>query len=107
MKMLDQLKNAGYVVHYQLMNAMDYRVPQERYRVFVIGIRRDINVNYQFPEPDISCFITLRQAIGEITEEPRKYISEPVIDEYDQWLNHDVYMGPFDDRYMARNRVRG
>ena len=24
MKMLDQLRNAGYVVHYQLMNAMDY-----------------------------------------------------------------------------------
>ena len=49
----------------------------------------------------------MRQAIGEITEEPRKYISEPVIAEYDQWLNHDVYMGPFDNRYMARNRVRG
>ena len=107
MKMLDQLKNAGYVVHYQLMNAMDYHVPQERYRVFVVGIRMDIDVNYQFPEPDTSCFITLRQAIGEIAEEPRKYISEPVNAEYDHWLNHDVYMGPFDDRYMARNRVRG
>lgn len=107
MKMLDQLRNAGYVVHYQLMNAMDYHVPQERYRVFVVGIRRDIDVNYQFPEPDTYSFITLRQAIGEITEEPRKYISEPVNAEYGQWLNHDVYMGPFDDRYMARNRVRG
>lgn len=107
MKILEQLKSAGYVVHYKLMNAMDYHVPQERYRVFVVGIRRDIEVNYQFPEPDTSCFITLRQAIGEITEEPRKYISEPVNAEYGQWLNHDVYMGPFDDRYMARNRVRG
>lgn len=100
MKMLGQLKNAGYVVHYQLMNAMDYHVPQERYRVFVVGIRRDIDVNYQFPEPDTSCFITLRQAIGEITEKPRKYISEPVNAEYGQWLNHDVYMGPFDDRQL-------
>lgn len=106
-KMLGQLKDAGYVVHYQLMNAAHYYVPQERFRVFVVGIRNDIDVNYQFPEPDTSCFITLRQAIGGITEEPRKYISEPVNAEYDQWLNHDVYMGPFDDRYMARNRVRG
>lgn len=107
MKMLDQLKNAGYVVHYQLMNAMDYHVPQERYRVFVVGIRRDIDVNYQFPEPDNSCFIALRQAIGDITEEPRKYTSERVDSRYDKWLNHDVYMGPFDERFMARNRVRG
>ena len=107
MKMLDQLKNAGYVVHYQLMNAMDYHVPQERYRVFVVGIRRDIDVNYQFPQPDNSCFIALRQAIGDITEEPRKYTSERVDTRYDKWLNHDVYMGPFDDRFMARNRVRG
>lgn len=107
MKMLDQLRNAGYVVHYQLMNSLDYRVPQERYRVFVIGVRNDIEVNYQFPAPDTSCVITLRQAIGEITDEPRKYISEPVNTEYGKWLNHDVFMGPFDDRYMARNRVRG
>lgn len=107
MKMLDQLRNAGYVVHYQLMNSLDYRVPQERYRVFVIGVRNDIEVNYQFPAPDTSCVITLRQAIGEITDEPRKYISEPVNTEYGKWLNHDVFMGPFDERYMARNRVRG
>lgn len=106
-KMLGQLKDAGYVVHYQLMNAAHYYVPQERFRVFVVGIRNDIDVNYQFSEPDTSCFITLRQAIGEITEEPRKYTSELVDMEYEKWLNHDVYMGPFDDRYMARNRVRG
>lgn len=49
----------------------------------------------------------MRQAIGEITEEPRKYTLELVDMEYEKWLNHDVYMGPFDDRYMARNRVRG
>ena len=95
------------VFYFQLMNAMDYHVPQERYRVFVVGIRRDIDVNYQFPQPDNSCFIALRQAIGDITEEPRKYTSERVDTRYDKWLNHDVYMGPFDERFMARNRVRG
>lgn len=106
-KMLGQLKDAGYVVHYQLLNAAHYYVPQERFRVIVVGVRNDIDVKYQFPKPDTSCFITLRQAIGEITEEPRKYTSELVDMEYEKWLNHDVYMGPFDYRYMARNRVRG
>lgn len=106
MAMLDELRDAGYVVHYQLMNAMDYHIPQERYRVIVVGIRNDLSVDYHFPKPDIPCFITLRQAIGDIKDSPREYISEPVNTEYGKWLNHDVYMGAFDDKFMARNRVR-
>lgn len=106
MAMLDELRDAGYVVHYQLMNAMDYHVPQERYRVIVVGIRSDLATDYHFPKPDIPCFITLRQAIGDITENPKEYISKSVNTEYGKRLNHDVYMGPFDDKFMARNRVR-
>lgn len=104
--MLEELRDAGYVVHYQLMNTMHYHIPQERYRVIVVGIRNDISVSYHFPEPDEACCITLRQAIGDIKEQPREYISEPVNTEYGMWLNHDVYMGAFDQKYMARNRVR-
>jgi len=106
MAMLGELRDAGYVVHYQLMNAMDYHIPQERYRVIVVGIRNDIPVDYHFPKPDESCFISLRQAIGDITESPREYQSEPVDVQYGKWLNHDVYMGEFDQKFMARNRVR-
>ncbi|QGH02316.1 DNA (cytosine-5-)-methyltransferase [Streptococcus dysgalactiae] len=47
------LENAGpgYKVKYQLLKASDYGVPQNRYRVIIVGIRSDINVDYQFPEP--------------------------------------------------------
>ncbi|OFH01751.1 DNA (cytosine-5-)-methyltransferase [Listeria monocytogenes] len=41
----------GYKVKYQLLKASDYGVPQNRYRVIIIGVRSDINVEYQFPEP--------------------------------------------------------
>lgn len=106
MTMLEKLRDAGYVVNYQLMNSMHYHIPQERYRVIVVGFRNDIHTSYHFPEPDKSNPITLRQAIGDITESPREYISEPVHMEYSKWLNHDIYIGAFDQKYMARNRVR-
>lgn len=50
----------------------------------------------------------MRQAIGDITEQPRMYQDgEMVNQEYSKYLNHDVYCGDFDERFMARNRVRG
>lgn len=106
MGMLDNLKEAGYVVHYSLLNTMYYHIPQERYRVIVVGIRNGININYHFPIPDYNSVISLKQAIGDIQEEPRMYTQEIVDLNYTKFLNHDVYMGPFDAKFMARNRVR-
>lgn len=41
----------GYNVKYKLLKASDYGVPQNRYRVFIVAFRNDLNVDYQFPEP--------------------------------------------------------
>lgn len=38
-----------YKVSYQLLNAADYGIPQQRERVFLVGIRDDLAVNWQFP----------------------------------------------------------
>lgn len=46
-----ELKKVGYATFYKLLNASDYGVPQNRFRVFIIGIRKDINCDFQFPEP--------------------------------------------------------
>lgn len=40
-----------YDVRFKVMNAADYGVPQQRQRVFVVGFRSDLHVDYQFPEP--------------------------------------------------------
>ncbi len=40
-----------YRVSYHLANAADYGVPQLRHRVFVVGIRNDVDVHWSFPEP--------------------------------------------------------
>lgn len=40
----------GYKITYKLLNAADYGVPQKRERVFFIGIREDIEVDFEFPD---------------------------------------------------------
>ena len=34
-----------------MLNAKDYGIPQNRERVFIISIRKDIDKGYEFPEP--------------------------------------------------------
>lgn len=40
-----------YKVVTQLVNAADYGVPQQRWRVFIVGFRCDIDAEWSFPEP--------------------------------------------------------
>lgn len=41
---------ADYNVVFRLLNAADYGVPQKRQRVFLVGFRSDLGVNWSFPE---------------------------------------------------------
>jgi DNA (cytosine-5)-methyltransferase 1 len=105
---LNNLTEAGYNVRFSVMNAADYGVPQDRIRVFVVGIRDDLSITYRFPDPITpnDNHITLKQAIGDIKEQPKFYNKETVKKEYDLLWNHDCYSGPYDKKYMARNRIR-
>lgn len=49
---LASLEATGYNNYWQVLNAKDYGVPQNRERVFIISIRKDIDHGlFQFPEP--------------------------------------------------------
>ena len=50
-KIEDEFSDAGYRVVHKLLHAVDYGVPQRRERVIIVGIRQDIDVNYEFPIP--------------------------------------------------------
>ena len=50
-KYLVSLQQLGYNNYWQIMNAKDYGIPQNRERVFVLSIRRDVDKGYEFPEP--------------------------------------------------------
>ena len=61
------LSECGYNITYELLNAADYKIPQDRFRVFFVGIRTDIQNKFSFPEATTTTPITLRQAIGSST----------------------------------------
>ena len=48
---LESLEAAGYNNYWKVLNAKDYGIPQNRERVFIISIRKDIDKGYEFPEP--------------------------------------------------------
>jgi len=49
---LDSLDSAGYNNYWQVLNAKKYGIPQNRERVFIVSIRKDIdNGNFEFPQP--------------------------------------------------------
>ena len=104
---LHMFREAGYRVKYELLNAADFRVPQDRLRVFIVGIRDDIQSEYFFPPKVSAKPITLLQAIGDLKTQPTAYLNEMVNQKYDGILNHDYYAGGYDAKFMARNRVRG
>lgn len=49
---LKALEAIGYNNYWKVLNAKDYGVPQNRERVFVVSIRKDVDTHgYTFPEP--------------------------------------------------------
>ena len=39
----------GYDYKFDVLNAADYGIPQTRRRLFVVGFRKDLNLNFNFP----------------------------------------------------------
>lgn len=48
---LKDFEDLGYKVKYKILNAADYGVPQTRLRVIIVGVRNDIDFDYQYPAP--------------------------------------------------------
>lgn len=99
-------EEAGYEMHIQLLNANDYDVPQDRLRVFYVGFRKDLKVNFQFPEP-LSHKPTLKDTIYDLKDN-----AIPTLDKNKtngdkcKFPNHEYMTGSFSTIYMSRNRVR-
>ena len=48
---LESLEQAGYNNYWQVLNAKDYGIPQNRERVFIVSIRKDIDTGlFKFPQ---------------------------------------------------------
>ena len=60
---LSNMNGIGYNVVYQLVNASDYSVPQNRQRVLFVGIRNDLGITFSFPKKQNKEKMTLRHVL--------------------------------------------
>lgn len=67
---LQRFNEIGYKVSHQIVNAWDHGVAQKRERVFIVGIRADLNLSFSFPDPLPADHRTqvLRDVIGDLPE---------------------------------------
>lgn len=105
---IELFENAGYYVSVTLVNAKDYGVAQERKRVFYIGFRKDLNINFEFPigsTKDDDKKITLRDIIWDLQETavpagPKNRHNPEAIN------SNEYFTGAYSTIFMSRNRIK-
>jgi DNA (cytosine-5)-methyltransferase 1 len=99
-------EDAGYNVYIELVNAADFGVPQDRKRVFYVGIRKDLKCNFEFPKP-LKNKITLEQAIWDLKDTAIPALPHNKTNDESCFVNnHEFMIGGFSSIFMSRNRVR-
>lgn len=87
-------ESKGYVVSINLVNAADYHVPEDRQRILLVGIRKDLaekyGVEFKVPAP-FPDRISIRQALESLA---------PAAED-------EICKEAYSSRYMSRNRKRG
>ncbi len=105
---LKMFKESGYDVSLTLVNAKDYGVAQERKRVFYIGFREDLHIDFKFPKGSTAKDedkITLKDIIWDLKDSavptlPRNKHNPEAIN------NNEYFTGAYSPIFMSRNRVK-
>lgn len=74
-KIVKEFTECGYNIQYKLIKAVEYGIPQRRERVIIIGIRKDIDLGYWFPDPVCTedSAVPLHKVIDRLDIEEQKY----------------------------------
>lgn len=76
----DELEEYGYNVYWKVLNAKNYGIPQNRERVYLIFIKKDLdNSRFKFPEPFDSS-IRLKDMLEDIVDQ-KYYIDNSRVEE--------------------------
>lgn len=104
----EMFRNAGigYELSFEMVNACDYNVPQDRKRVIFVGIRKDLGFKYEFQKPNFPK-LTLHDAIFDLRENVLPSKTNNKTNGNDCAIpNHEYMTGGFSTIFMSRNRVR-
>lgn len=105
---LSMFEEAGYDVSFTMVNAKDYGVAEERKRVFYIGFRKDLHIDFGFPKgstKDDEKKITLRDIIWDL-QETAVPAGEKNHHNPNAINNNEYFTGAFSPIFMSRNRVK-
>ena len=84
---LNSLEAAGYNNYWKVLNAKDYGIPQNRERVFIVSIRKDVDTkNFEFPKP-FPLKLRLRDMLEENADE-KFYITSEQMAKIIKWKAH-------------------
>lgn len=73
-KVMNAFEGAGYTMYSSLMNAADYGVPQKRERAILVGVRKDIDIEFIFPKKTHeNQWVPLTVAVTKLAIEEQKY----------------------------------
>ena len=79
---IKEFEESGYDVTYAVLNSANYGVPQKRERVIIVGFRKDLGINFKFPDEVIKNeteFIPLSAVIEEKVDE-KYFFSQRAVD---------------------------
>ena len=105
---INMFEEAGYNVSLTMINAKDYGVAQERKRVFYIGFREDLDIDFVFPDgstKEDDKKITLRDIIWDLQDSALP-ANEKNKHNPDAINNNEYFTGAYSPIFMSRNRVK-
>lgn len=97
--------DCGYDLTVTLVNVADYGIPQDRKRVFYIGFRKDLNIEFKFPEAG-EVRHTLKDAIWDLKDSAVAALEKNYANSNVKFTNHEYFTGSYSTIFMSRNRVR-
>ena len=103
-ELVKKLFSENYNIKYQLMNSSDYGIPQTRRRIFIVGIRKDIVKEFEFPKKQ-PLLITAKNLL-ESSVDDKYYLTEKMYKTVMSTGTKDWYAKPKTDQDIALPLVR-
>lgn len=117
-KIIGKLSKLGYNIAYELVDAKNYGVPQERKRVLIVGYKKHLGLRFAFPPATHTKmggltidgrrtrkWVTLKEAIDDLPD-PLPALDKNKTNGKLKIFNNEYMNGGFSTIYMSRNRKK-